>query len=345
MPFDAFLETAWSDHGDRPREVADRLAASLDAVTAPEHFAQYARIVTHVFGEHLGEWARGVGCSCCANSPLAAPRRHRARHRRAALRQAMPPALEALSRGDRIRRSPTSAFVLGEFKRALDAYAQALALADAGLPEGSPALRALAIGGNNLAAALDEKRDRDDAETQGMVAAAQSGLDYWKRAGTWFEEERAHWRLAKCLLAAGRPREAVASAVRCVEVCDRNEAPAFERFFGHAALAFAHREAGDAEAFGAARRSAFACYEQIPTASAHGANPPEGAGGPMTLRRLLGIELPVVQAPMAASRAARSRSPCRTRAAWARSPARCSPPTRWRPSSRRSARGRRSRST
>ncbi len=273
MPLDAFLETAWNDHGDRPREVADRLAASLDAVTAPEHVAQYARIVTHVFGEHLGEWARGVALLRSLRELPAFDRSPAAEGAIArgigALRYAEGDAraLEALSQDDRIAAIATaaSAFAgLGEFKRALDAYAQALALADAGLPEGSPALRALAIGGNNLAAALDEKRDRDDAETQGMVAAAQSGLDYWKRAGTWFEEERAHWRLAKCLLAAGRPREAVASAVRCVEVCDRNEAPAFERFFGHAALAFAHREAGDAEAFGTARRSAFAWYEQVP---------------------------------------------------------------------------------
>lgn len=27
MAFDAFLEAAWSDHGDRPQEVADRLAS------------------------------------------------------------------------------------------------------------------------------------------------------------------------------------------------------------------------------------------------------------------------------------------------------------------------------
>ena len=273
MPFDAFLEAAWNDHGDRPREVADRLAASLDTITAPEHVAQYARIVTHVYGEHLGEWARGVGLLRSLRELPAFDRSPAAEGAVArgigALRYAEGDAraLEALSQDDRIAAIATaaSAFAgLGEFKRALDAYAQALALADAGLPEGSPALRALAIGGNNLAAALEEKRDRDDAETQGMVAAAQSGLDYWKRAGTWFEEERAHWRLAKCLLAAGRPREAVASAVRCVEVCDRNEAPAFERFFGHAALALAHRESGDAEAFGASRRHAFACYEQVP---------------------------------------------------------------------------------
>ena len=60
MPFDAFLASAWNDHGDRPPDVADRLAASLRIVTAPEHVAPYAGIVTHVFGEHLGEWDRGA---------------------------------------------------------------------------------------------------------------------------------------------------------------------------------------------------------------------------------------------------------------------------------------------
>ena len=68
MPFDAFLASAWNDHGDRPRDVADRLAASLRIVTAPEHVAPYAGIVTHVFGEHLGEW---VGVITDANLSMA----------------------------------------------------------------------------------------------------------------------------------------------------------------------------------------------------------------------------------------------------------------------------------
>ena len=33
MSFDAFLETAWNDHADRPDEVAARLASSLGLVT------------------------------------------------------------------------------------------------------------------------------------------------------------------------------------------------------------------------------------------------------------------------------------------------------------------------
>ena len=62
---------------------------------------------------------------------------------------------------------------LGEWKRAIAAYEEALQLAAPGPEPGSPALRALAVGGNNLAASLEEKSDRDAVETRGMVTAAE----------------------------------------------------------------------------------------------------------------------------------------------------------------------------
>jgi len=272
MSFDAFIETAWNDHGDRPGEIADRLEASTGVVAAPEHVAPFARIVIHVFGEHLGEWERGARLLQSLRSLPAFDRSPAAEGAVArgigALRYAEgdAQALEALTEDDRIAAIATAASAyagLREFKRALAAYGHALALADAGLPSGSPALRALAIGGNNLAIALEEKQDRDDAEERGMVTAAEAGLRYWKLAGTWLEEERAHYRLAKCLLAAGRPRDAVASARRCVDVCARNDAPAFECFFGNAVLSIAHRTAGDAAAAEASRRDALRWHEQV----------------------------------------------------------------------------------
>jgi hypothetical protein len=125
-------------------------------------------------------------------------------------------------------------------------------------------LRALAVGGNNLAAALEEKKDRDDAETAGMIVAANGGLTYWKRAGTWLEEERAEYRLTRSLLQAGRPREAIASAQRCIDVCVRNAAPPIEIFFGCVVLALAQRASDDADAFAASRQQALALYEQVP---------------------------------------------------------------------------------
>jgi len=273
MNFDAFLETAWSDHGDRPQEVADRLASSLHVVEAPEHIPPFARLLTHVYGEHLGQWSRGIDLleamralpgfdgSEVAEGVLS---RNIATLRYAGGDAA---ALTSLDVADRafVLASAAAAFAgRGEHMRGVAAYSEALRLANSGLPPGSAAARALAIGGNNLATALEEKKDRDAAETEGMLVAAQGGLTYWKQAGTWLEEERAEYRLTRSQLQARRAKDAIESARRCVDVCERNDAPAIETFFGYVVLALAQRADGDATAFAASRQRALALLEQVP---------------------------------------------------------------------------------
>jgi hypothetical protein len=271
--FDAFLEAGWNDHADRPAEVAERLAASLARVTAPESIVPYARLATHVYGEHLGQWRDGVALLERLRAlPLAQGRDDVASalgRSIAALRYGAGDerALAALGAEDRIAALATASSALVGQKdcaRGLAAYAAAIATAEGGLPSGSPAARALAVGGNNLAAALEEKGDRNADETRGMVSAAQSALKYWKLSGTWLEEERAEYRLAKSLLQAGDPATAAQAAQRCVAVCAANEAPAFERFFAVAVLALAQRAAGNAAASSEARAAAFAFYAQVP---------------------------------------------------------------------------------
>ncbi|MFL6692960.1 MAG: hypothetical protein ACJ8GO_08375 [Ramlibacter sp.] len=273
MTLDAFLATAWDDHGDHPQEVADRLAASMHLVQQPADVPPFAGLLAHVYGEHLGEWQRGITLlqelrrapgfdgSAVAEAPLA--------RSIASLRYAGDDAtaLQPLSDNDRIAVLASAAAMFAgrqDFSRAIGAYAQALRLADAGLPAGSPAIRSLAVGGNNLAAALEDKPDLDPHEVEGMLAAAQGGLTYWKRAGTWLEEERAEYRLARSLLRAGQAGAAIQSAQRCVEVCKRNAAPAFENFFGHAVLALAYRAAGNSDASAARRDLALAELAQVP---------------------------------------------------------------------------------
>jgi tetratricopeptide (TPR) repeat protein len=274
MSFDAFLETAWKDHGDHPEAVADRLAGALGLVEKPEHIGLLARLATHVLGEHLGQWQRGIdllsalrglpafdGSEEVAAGPV--------RRSIAALRYASGDGsvLASLSVEDRtaVLASAAAAFTgRSEFKRAIAAYGAALELTGAGLPHGSPAIRSLAIAGNNLAAALEEKKDRDDVETQGMIAAARGGLQYWKLAGTWLEEERAEYRLARSLIQAGQATAAIECAERCIDVCKRNDAPPFEQFFGHAVLAVAQRAAGQSTAFAESRRVARRLFEQVP---------------------------------------------------------------------------------
>ena len=272
MTFDAFIETAWNDHADRPEEVADRLAASLDVIETSEQIPAFARLATHVFGEHLGQWGRGIDILNSLRSvrafdgaPIVADALVRSV---AALRYASGDhdALRPLSPEHRVSVLATASSALAgryEFKGAISAYAEALRIAPPDLPASSPAVRALAVGGNNLATALEAKNNRDMTETKGMIVAAEGGLKYWKQAGTWLEEERAEYRLARSLLQAGEPATAVQAARRCIAVCLANNAPAFEQFFGYAVLALALRATKDADGFDAARAQASRLHERI----------------------------------------------------------------------------------
>ncbi len=272
MTFDEFLQTAWNDHAERPQDVADRVAASLPIIETPTQIPPFARLVTHVYGEHLGQWGRGIEIldslrripaydgSALVTDIVA---RNIAVLRYASGDSAI---LEPLSREDRVTvlATASSAFAgQGKFKQAISTYAEAVQLARSGLPSGSPAIRPLAVGGNNLAAALEMKKDRDAIETTGMIAAAEGGLEFWKQAGSWLEEERAQYRLAHSLLEAGEYAAAIASARRCIAICNANNAPAFELFFGHTALARAQRAAENAAEFDAARDQARQLIAQV----------------------------------------------------------------------------------
>ena len=272
MNFDQLIEDAWNEHAERPRDVADRLAVSVPMIAAAEHVGPFARIVTHVYGEHLGEIDRGIALLESLRqlpSFVDAPAVGGVVKRSVATLRYVggnTSALSPLPVEDRATGLATASSALaghGEFKRALDAYAQAVQLA-ADLPASSPAIRALAIGGNNLSASLEEKLQRDAVETEGMVAAARGGLAFWRKAGTWLEEERALYRLARSLLAAGQPAEAVTHAQQCSQVCDANRAPAFERFFARAVLARAYRESGRIDEYKKMRVEALDWFDQVP---------------------------------------------------------------------------------
>lgn len=270
--FDAFLEIAWNDHADDASAVALRLAQSLDLIVAAEHLPPYARIVTHVYGEHLARYADGIALlerlrAVPAWDASAATERAVTRGI-ATLRFCAGDAavLGALEHDERIVVLATASSAFAEqkaYRRAIEAYAEALALARAGVADDSPALRALAVGGNNLAAALEEKPDRDALETRGMLTAAQGGVDYWRRAGTWLEEERAELRLSSSRRLAGDYDGAIHHAQRCLALCRAHDAPAIEQFFGVAALALAQRSAGLADEFDQSRRVAHQWHERV----------------------------------------------------------------------------------
>lgn len=270
--FDDFIETAWNEHADAPEAVAQRLAGALGRIEAAAQVAPFAALLAHVYGEHLGQWSRGCELldalrpTAAGDSGACAAVDRRVASLRYCAGES--DALDGLGTPDRVNALAMATAALAgraDFGGAMAAFDAALALAQPlAANELAGIARALAVGGNNLASALEEKAQRDADETRGMVTAARAGLAYWKLAGTWLEEERAEYRLARSLLKAGDAAGASQAASRCVAVCEANDAPAFERFFGHAVLAIAQRAAGDTIAFEAARAKALSDLEQVP---------------------------------------------------------------------------------
>lgn len=280
MDFATMLTAAWNAHGDHPEDAARTLASSLALIQSDDHITNFARVATHVFGEHLGQWQRGIALldslrelpAFAGGADVSAALRRNIATLRIAGGEGLD--LTYLNAEDRaiVFANAAAAFAgRNELSKAIDAYAQALDAANADLPDGSPAFRALAVAGNNLASSLEEKflkdkRDLNTDETAGMLNAARGALKYWQIAGTWLEHERAEYRLARSLLCAHEPALAVVHAQRCLDVCNDRDAPALEQFFAHAVLALAQRAAGDMERFAALRSSALASYQLVESA-------------------------------------------------------------------------------
>ncbi len=273
MTLSDFVAAAWRAHGDESEEVAERIADSLHLVAQPEDVAPFVRLLTHVYGEHLGRWQRGVELleaiqrspACDGNAAATEPLRRGI----AALRVADGDgaATDSLTEADRAYAFATAADALaarGELGRGIELLERALACVPADLGADHPAIRALAITGNNVSAALEIRETLDARESAAMVRAAEAGLRYWKLAGTWLEEERAEYQLARSLLRAGDVEAARERIDRCIEICRENDAPAFERFFGHAVRALVARAAGDAAGYESHRQAALEHYARVP---------------------------------------------------------------------------------
>jgi len=265
------IDQGWAEHSEHPKQVADWLAGSLAEISAAEQIEPFARLAAHVFGEHLGEWTRGIelletlrASRVCGAAEATAIGRHVAALGCASGDES---SLAALAREDAACALAAAAAACAgrkDFSRAIALYERALAQAQPTPAQASPAIRSLAIAGNNLAAALEDKSPRSEDERRGMLGAARGALAHWKLAGGWLEEERAEFRLARSLTAAGEPREGAEHAQRCLTICERHDAPAFERFFAYYALAAALRAAGDDARFEEARSRALSWLAKVP---------------------------------------------------------------------------------
>lgn len=276
--FDRWLDQAWTDHVDHPAAVADRIEAEGTSLAAKDTDVHaLARLSHHVFGDHLGGAPGRLDAGRAQLQRLAA---HAQAGDGARAGIALLDASLALTAGgtlpgglgtsERIRVQALAASNLSErdCARAAALLQQALAEAEiAALADGDPAVRALAITGNNLAVAFEGRPTRSADERALMILAARTGREYWGRAGTWLETERAEYRLAKTWLAAGDPVQARRHAQACLEIVRANPGEqgevALEAFFGWEALGCVEAAAGNRIGHAEALAQARAAFERL----------------------------------------------------------------------------------
>ncbi len=272
MTFDEFLNQAWNDHATESEQVANRLSDATSLIEKNDQIPAMAHLIAHVFGEHLGFWDKGIQSlqklkaipvfDSTSESSKAIARFIASLELSSGKRQSV----DDLSLSDQVRVLAVSASALSEQKnpdKATKLFREALNKGQLGIDQADPANRALAVAGNNLACALEEKTTRTKSETDLMILAAQAGRKYWEIAGSWLEVERAEYRLSQTYLKANDFAKALEHAQTCLEVAQENNAPPLELFFGYEALSLVEKARNNVIGFSKALEQAKANFEKL----------------------------------------------------------------------------------
>ena len=254
--FDRFLQQAWADHADQAEAVAERLRRETPAPESAEELAALARFVVHLCGEHLGAFADGRWrLAALVSHPLANDTAQSAlRVGMATLTLAETGAADCSGLGlEELVRTEAAAAAVCLGRRNSERAMALLRAARQRVPQlpnaAAAAHRPLAVACHNMAWELHDRGSaRSAEETAAMLDLAAASRLHWSHAGTWLEVERGDYDLARCHLSAGLTDLALQFAAECLAGCSRNDAPAYEHFFAHEALALVQHARGDAAA-------------------------------------------------------------------------------------------------
>lgn len=269
--FDAFMQQAWADHASQPAAVASRLRKQTPAPKTADQLSALVRLVVHLCGEHLGAFDDGRWrLAALVTHPLAD----------AAVRSALRVGAASLTLAQTGRADYTG-FTLEEQVRT-EAAAAAISLGRhqteramtllraardrlSAMPSAGAAVhRPLAVACNNMTWELHDRGSARNAnDTAAMLDVAAASRLHWAQAGTWLEIERGDYGLALCHVSAGLPEAALPFAAQCLAACTMNDAPAYEHFFAHEALARVHDARGDAISRASAITAAEAAFAKL----------------------------------------------------------------------------------
>ena len=251
-----FTQLGWDQHDKQPAALAAALRQRMPTLPADADGAAAIGLAEHLALAHLHDTSALAALLDSLPAELGVHADTAAAVAKARWAQAVtadhepPPGLADAPRWRALQNVWTHRVAQG---RATEAAAQLTHEVAAALAHPEPAARrALAATCNNLALGLREGPRGDPTVDALMLGAASASRDIWAGVGTWVHVERADYQLARCHAALGHGDEARAFGQAVLDAlqaqADSPEADDFEWFFGHEAMAWACRTAGDAGA-------------------------------------------------------------------------------------------------
>lgn len=246
MTFSKYLDESWNLHAADSRKVAESFSSGLNLVTTAEEMSDMIHLISHVFGEHLGEWQRGIDL---LESLKTYPLNLNSEKNLAQIQKSIRiykladhqfPEILQLPKADQAAIHAGAAKGYAGLHNAETSklfLLHALELMDSTNDPKSSAHRDLAIAGNQIAVAFEEKSALSQIEKDYMIFAAQIARKHWEIAGTWMNVERAEYRFAKVFIKTNQSQQALNHALACIEICQKNSAPDLEFFFGYEVVA------------------------------------------------------------------------------------------------------------
>lgn len=254
------IRDGWAYHDTESERLAAELeAANLDDLEG-DLLAECIRLSNHTIGEHLADWPRArmfaetirhakqdesLSATFCANLAVA-------RFMDGAEIEAQQVEIESLLAAD----DPIVAYLSTKSLLA-NALAGSRRFVDAGMViastnrlafdhEGSSGSdRGMAVANNNIANDLLEYDDLDANGTRLMLECAEAALTFWKRCGTWVNEERALYLLAQVNNRVGNHLVGCEFAKTALGVIAENGEEPVDEAFIRLALGSAYSGLGD----------------------------------------------------------------------------------------------------
>lgn len=252
MSFKNFIDDAWTKHEKQTTEVVSSYTQGIELLQSEEDVLGLARLVSHIATDHNFNFdIAAVTLEKLQQHSLSQGSKTQATLQRliATMKfiSGQPVDVSQLSVSDRtmIFISASASFLYQKnFEKSESLLNNAIAASHSLKDSKDPAYRTLAMSTNNMAAAISERTILNAHEKRLMIDLAQYARNFWEKAGTWLQVERAEYYLSKYYRKINDFQNAELHALLCLDICEKEKAEPLEHFFAHEALALTFRDKG-----------------------------------------------------------------------------------------------------